>query len=183
MILTFKPNFLSGRPTNFVEKIWASKTSPKAFHTMSMMDAMYENIEATPASKTGRYKPEFCIDELRPKLHTIRKDEKNRWKVGKIIHFTLFNRTKDHWNFFTTKCTGVQRVFMVIYPLSGELNDKNLIYLLQVEDNLLSDLEMEELATNEGFDNVDAFIEWFRPLLTPSEVAEFKLIHWTDTRY
>jgi hypothetical protein len=146
MILTFKPNFLSGRPTNFVEKIWASKTSPKAFHTMSMMDAMYEDIEAIPASKTGRYKPEFCIDDLRPKLHTIRKDEKNRWKGGKIIHFTLFNRTKDHWNFFTTKCTGVQRVFMVIYPRSGELNDKNLIYLVIPDKTGLSLKDKQELV-------------------------------------
>jgi hypothetical protein len=102
------------------------------------------------------------------KLHTIRRDEKGRWKKGNKIHFSTGSRTNNYNCFKEGKCTGIQKV---------EIRNRS-VYIEGRELSLTTD-KIEWLAINDGFDCIGDFWAWF------DQYSPFfgKLIHWTELRY
>lgn len=64
-----------GKPTYFPEKIWSCFRKTEI--CVELADFLH-----------SKYNTGENILDLKPKLHTIRQDAGNRWKVGKDIHFT-----------------------------------------------------------------------------------------------
>lgn len=110
------------------------------------------------------------------KKHTLREDLKNRWKAGLTIQFVTGNRTKQRKLFLEGECTGTQMVYMTI-------DGKE--FMMKVGDTLLDNSQIRRFAQNDGFDSLDDFIAWFRPLIEADahKLLTLKLIHWTDFRY
>lgn len=100
------------------------------------------------------------------KLHTIRADKTDRWKVGNKIHFATGIRTAKYNQFHEGVCKGIQNI---------QIFDRTII----VEDRELPEWEIEDLAINDGFDTVEDFWGWFDGY----DSFTGKLIHWTDIKY
>ncbi|MDV6170212.1 hypothetical protein R1T16_17380 [Flavobacterium sp. DG1-102-2] len=119
----------------------------------------------------GRYRHETFNElyDAKPKHHTIREDTKDRWKVGSLIHFVVFNRSKNQFQFAPVfKCKGIQKIEITHYVdwIAVTIDGRN----LGIE-------EIIKLSINDGFDGVEAFFNYFN--------CDYKgkIIHWTDLRY
>jgi len=159
MTLAFSTE-INKKPTYFVEKIWQSfpeeKTADIFSYYLDGMDLVDYNFSCD------------AID-IRSKIHTIREDKSKRWKVGNKIHFVINNRTKKRLQFApVVNVKSIQQIF--ITPNSE-------IFRVNVDGKWLEDSEIEKLALNDGFNNVEDFFDWF------SEDFVGKIIHWTDSRY
>ena len=113
------------------------------------------------------------------KIHSMREDKHNRWKVGMDIQFSTGARTKWYKKFRTDgKCLGLQKVD--IYQGSRHA-------MVRVDGRILTDKEKLTLAKNDGFKNVFAMMRFFVPEvpLIPSELNKWhgRIIHWTDKLY
>lgn len=115
------------------------------------------------------------------KIHTIREDAKDRWDEGKKIHFVIGNRTKHYRQIKLGECRSIQYVFMTFSRGVFEVSVGDDHYC----DKYLSQVEIEELAKNDGFIGVGEFMDWFIPLIKASHKGYFtgKIIHWTDFKY
>jgi len=115
--------------------------------------------------------------EAGTKIHTVRSDEKNRWKPGVIMHMATGTRTKYYTCFKQTPCVSYQRVFMSYY--------QGLLQISVGDKELFGYHERELFAVNDGFLNLKAFEDWWIPELSKNPKLEFrgKVIHWTDFRY
>ena len=102
------------------------------------------------------------------KIHTIREDRYNRWKVGRIIHMATGVRTKLYKCFYRCKCTGTQSIH-IFY--------KDEQTFVRVDDKPLTRKQVVVLALNDGFNSIDDFFAWF------NKDFSGKIIHWTDFRY
>jgi hypothetical protein len=100
------------------------------------------------------------------KIHTIREDKHERWKEGKKIHFITGMRTKKRDVFLEGTCTNVDDIW-----ISG----KSKIVIINGVKRLKED-EIETLAKNDGFGNVEGFWDWFGD----KKGEDYRLIHWTD---
>jgi hypothetical protein len=148
MILGFKTQ-IAGQPTFFVEKIRAC-VSPIHEKTWT------------------------------PKIHTIRTG--NRWKAGMKMHLATGVRTADYYQFnigeysALAHCTSVQSIQIDHNARLGKRvfveDDQDSIFTKQ-----LSDVEIELLSINDGFDSVDEFWNWFQHDFVG------QIIHFTDFRY
>ena len=181
MTLPFQ-QYMDNKPTFFVEKILVCKM-------YSALDQL-EKEEIIKCLK--QYRKKFpALEEpklLWPKLHTIREDKNNRWKAGNLIHPVVKNRTPQRFQFMPTiNCVSTQKI-EIKYTRSGEnsetrvLVDGKYFYFRSVNKNneLLSSsniFEMQKLAINDGFRNIDDFFEYFKTDFTG------KIIHWTDLKY
>ena len=103
------------------------------------------------------------------KIHTIREDAKNRWRVGQIIHFATGVRTKQYNCFKTGVCTGIQTIKIK--------NDGFILESIHIDGKRLRTLGLMALMDNDGFDCLQSFKSWF------NKDFEGKIIHWTDHRY
>lgn len=172
MKLSFKQE-VEGWKTYFAEKINAS------------FDKKSESIELICKKQQPLIHFEkICLIEnikdnkFSPKLHTIREDKKNKWQSGNKIHFTYNNRSLNEYYFApTAKCLSVQ--FIKIY---WDINNIPSVEIVNKREWLetsecLSDIEIETLAINDGFESAEDFFKWF-----PSEFVG-KIIHWTDLSY
>lgn len=178
MILSFKTK-IHGKPTYFVEKIL------KTFDERDCSEAEREMLNE--AILNGYLDP-IKYDEVKPKLHTIRKDDKNRWKAGMMIDFFINARQKDMFRFapkipvistqririkYTTSSGNTPLIYVEVF---GETDWKCL-------DTYNPDLKIssfkiiEKLAINDGFENLEEFFQYF------NENFEGKIIHWTDFKY
>lgn len=106
------------------------------------------------------------------KIHTIRKDKHGRWKPGMKIHFATGVRTRFYNQFWYGYCKSVQKIEILWTHKFGLMVD--------IDGNLFAGKGLEEIAKNDGFDNVHEFIVWFLP---KPGVFEGKLIHWTNKIY
>jgi len=100
------------------------------------------------------------------KVHTIRKDTKNRWKKGQIIDFAINVRTPNYHCFKKDVCDGVQKITIA----------KQGVW---VDGRRLMKTEVTALAIRDGFDSVSEFYKWFEKQLP----FRGKIIHWTHLRY
>ena len=155
---------IKGKPTYFVEKI-KNSLSAEVFERM-----VASNIQ------NGKYLHKSYKDvpnNFYPKIHTIREDKKDRWKVGSDIHFVINNRTKNRFQFAPVlKVKSIQKIEIIW--LKPECRKEMYVF---IDDRRLSLIEINKLAVNDGFNDVKEFSEWF------SENFEGKIIHWTDYSY
>ena len=112
--------------------------------------------------------PDKIIDGS--KIHTIRADKLDRWKVGNKIHFATGVRTKHYNNFKEGFCLHIQKIK---FKYDGDCP----VPSIAIDEVMLHCHEIEELAINDGFDDVKSFLEWFNSDFTG------KIIHWTDKIY
>lgn len=120
------------------------------------------------------FKKQFIERIIRgSKIHTIRLDPHNRWKVDNKIHFATGIRTKKYNQFFEGECKSIQKI-KIIYKNGKHNHSMPSIY---VDNKLLKISEMIKLAHNDGFDLLYQFIEWF------NKDFEGKIIHWTNFKY
>lgn len=175
MILPFSTQ-LNGKPTYFVEKIWEG------------LKPNYEQKIPFPNRRTKNYilPDEYfdCIDKslirlgvkgITPKLHTIRTDKNNRWRADMPIHFYINNRRPDMFQFApVVRCVSVQDIEIRYKDSSGFTwtNPEVIIDGITFDPS-----EWEEIAKNDGFDNVADFFAYFNTDFTG------KIIHWTDLKY
>ena len=102
----------------------------------------------------------------RTKLHTIRGDSHNRWKIGMRMHMATGVRTKKYNQFNEEICKSVQKIKIYSYP-----------EIIIIDGRKLSYPEISDLSKNDGFESIDEFWSWFYPDF------EGKIIHWTELKY
>lgn len=171
MILPFSQE-LNGKPTLFPQKIWKGLNLGIGNYQINYqtrkkwMDKCNSRIDLFE---------KIWIYDLKPKIHTIRKDEKNRWKAGNKIHLAINNRTPNYFQFAPTlECKGIQD-FEIIYVKAS--NNYNQFPIVAIDGWQLPTPHIIELAENDGFDNVHDFLDYF------NEDFKGKIIHWTDYKY
>lgn len=118
----------------------------------------------------------FC--NCKPKLHTIRKDSKNRWIRGRLIHFVINNRTTKRYQFVYNPIPVIstQEIKIIHSDYHGDKGYDKGVWVL-VDDIVMSDFQVQQIAINDGFDTVYDFFQWFN--------SDFsgKIIHWTKLKY
>ncbi|MDO3641955.1 hypothetical protein [Mucilaginibacter sp. L3T2-6] len=118
-----------------------------------------------------------AIENYKPKGHTIRRDEHNRWRAGMDIHPVINNRTRNRFQFAPViKCVRVQDYRIGYFPEENYPCPLNNIHVY-IDGNVLSDAAVKQLAINDGFDTVADFFAYFNTDFTG------KIIHWTDLKY
>lgn len=153
---------LAGKPNYFVWKI---------LDGLSVQDIITEE-ELSPYFDSIVAKEPVWPNNI-AKLHTIRKDQHNRWKSGRDIHMVINSRTKDRFQFApVVKCVSVQTIEIVHRHIKhGRAIN------VYVDGQIISGETLERIALNDGFDTVDDFLLYFNENFTG------KLIHWTDLKY
>lgn len=175
MILPFSTQ-LNGKPTHFVEKII------KAFGGVDMTPE--DKIMITKAIDSGFFDLAIYDYYLAPKIHTIRKDKNNRWKVGTMIDFFINARKKNMFRFAPRiPVVSTQKIKIVYENNLDSLKSASVF----IDNHYLghyyfagifsSSEEVVRLAINDGFDSVEDFFNYF------NQDFEGKIIHWTDLKY
>lgn len=116
------------------------------------------------------------------KKHTIRDDKTNRWCTGKKMNMAIGVRTKHYKQFIEKTCTGTQHIKITYLFVQNRaiVHIDNCFFgeVFFAENKVLTFTgDLEILAKNDGFENVNEFFEWFHSDFTG------KIIHWTDFRY
>lgn len=103
------------------------------------------------------------------KIHTIRHDPHDRWKVGAKIHPVIGNRTKRQFQFAPTmEVVAIQEIEIRYFGSVPEI----------IIDGRVG-VSHREFAWNDGFDSLSQFLAWFREDTKPKT----KIIHWTGFKY
>jgi hypothetical protein len=117
------------------------------------------------------------------KIHTIRKDENNRWKVGMKIHFWKGNPRNPsvhpyafQINHGETVVKSIQKIKIISFSDESDLFHCE----IWVDGQMLTNAQMEELATNDGL-GIYTFKKWFAPGML--DTFHGKIIHWTSKTY
>lgn len=179
MELAFKTQ-ISGKPTQFVEKIWEGLLT----HQVEIIDAekleLGEYLEKVPS--LGKHVP----GSSRPKLHSFREDPKDRWHAGKSIHFVINSQTPNRVQFAPKiKCISTQRA-EIKYTTPNSVETIAYVYLdgrvagtATFRNCQLFSItgRMQFIALNDGFESVNDFFEYF------DKDWSGKLIHWTNLKY
>ncbi|UFK27494.1 hypothetical protein [Elizabethkingia phage TCUEAP3] len=163
MILSFKTQ-INGKPTLFPEKIFAG--------------LLKNGIVPTSKDFFKCYRiPPMLMEKLKPKIHTIREDNTNRWKPGIMIDFFIGTRTKNMFRFAPrVPVVSKQRIFMTYLPQCGQG------FEVSLDGRYLYKDEIEKIAINDGFDTVDDFEEYFISQMKEDQFSG-KIIHWTNFKY
>jgi hypothetical protein len=170
---------IDGKPTYFIDKIWASfPVNGDTFYSESAwelyVDGYFKKFKDMP----------FKLHEPSIKIHTIREDKTNRWKVGSNIHFVINNRTKNRFQF--APVVPVVRIQFIkisyipgsIFPLILILDEGTLKNVLDpIENHFEYITQISDLAQNDGFDSWQEFLKYF------NQDYFGKIIHWTDFKY
>jgi len=180
----------AGKPNHFTNKIakgvW--QNYPKLFneHTNTFSDSDWNKFDKI---KPFENISEYDKERLYPKIHTIRNDKNNRWKVGSKIHPVINNRTKNRFQFTPTlEVKGIQRIEIEWTDLGSLLGREALIYIDNIKcvgkyseiDKYHYDFpgqSLQNLALNDGFESVEQFFSWF------NKDFNGKIIHWTNLTY
>lgn len=171
MILPFSTK-MNGKPTYFVERIHQSLKSTY----------FNDSVGFSPAHVPKDF--DFVMFPLlEPKHHTMREDEKDRWKAGNKIDYFINCRQKDMFRFAPVlPVVSTQKVEIRWY----ELFDKKMVRVfidnksfacVKFDGIMIVTGEMLLFAKNDGFDTIEDFFAYF------NEDFKGKIIHWTDLRY
>lgn len=166
MILPFSTQ-INSKPTYFIEKIWLgllrSHLNLIGYHRFRGEAAINNVIDQWDIPNS-----------IYPKLHTIRDDKNNRWKVGTIIDFFINCRQKNMFRFAPVlPVVSVQKIEIIYDKVFG----KTLYPEILIDNVKLHPMKLDELAQNDGFDTVEDLFAYFNKDFTG------KIIHWTDLRY
>lgn len=156
MNLPFMLKWKDGSPTNFVEKIWAGlRAGPKLF---PISNFMYEAFAS--------HHPEIVnwID-FKPKIHTIR--ESAYMKVGHDAQPCYWSGKPYHSKpvYFTPRL-----------PILSVQEFSMTKGIVKIDNRVLTNDEIIQLAYNDGFDDLDGFSRYFYNF-------EGYLRNWTKHRY
>jgi hypothetical protein len=162
MNLGFKQKFADGRATHFIAKIWNGFVKSDDYNFFLEWNWDNEIIITNLDDK-------FLSADAKPKLHTIREDNANRWTAGTLIHFIINNRTPDRLQ-FAPVIPVVRTQKISIYPNWSGVT-------VQIDGLYKSLEEIKILAINDGFDSVEDFYAYFNRNFTG------KIIHWTNLKY
>lgn len=159
--------YINEKPTYFVEKIWAGIKDHEV--TVELRNYLH-----------SKYNMQKSILFVKPKIHTIREDKSNRWKIGNKIHFVINNRTKNRLQF--APVLTVKAIQEIIIKHNKGIIDvwiDGTMYEVITFNNKPVDWPplIQELAVNDGFDSVEDFFKWF------DKDFKGKIIHWTDFIY
>lgn len=172
MTLGFKTHF-NEKPSFFMEKIWKSIKDHEI--TKELADATHiHNFNWT------------VWGNIPPKIHSIRKDNSNQWKVGNKIHFVYHNRTPNRFQFAPVlKVLKIEEIHIKI--TSKNCENKVTGALIYIGDHYLGGYNyhgelpsqkcVKELAINDGFETIEEFFSFF------NDDFIGKIIHWTDFKY
>jgi hypothetical protein len=164
---------MNSKPTYFVERI----------HKCFSLKEVYMIAGLDPSAHYPKNYNFIAKDKLPAKLHTIREDEKDRWKAGNKIDFFINCRQKDMFRFAPVlPVVSTQKVEIKWF----ELFDKKMVRVfidnksfacVKFDGTMIVTGEMLLFAQNDGFDTIEDFLTYFN--------ADFKgkIIHWTDLRY
>ena len=97
------------------------------------------------------------------KLHTIRQKP---IAVGTMINHIVYPYHKERRCVLSNFCTSTQMI--TIDPS---------LKMVEIDGKRLSDINIERVAKNDGFDSVDDFWSFF------NELYQGMIIHWTNTKY
>lgn len=103
------------------------------------------------------------------KLHTIRRDEHNRWRAGRPIQMATGVRTKHYKQFGKGVCMSTQ-IIRIQYMENHEVR-------VFVDGIILTPRKVLNLANNDGFNSIFEFLQWF------DKDFVGKIIHWTKKQY
>ena len=181
MILPFSTQ-IKKKPTYFVERIHKG---------------IRENYILSPVDPSIHYPRNYNFvakDKLPAKLHTIREDKKNRWKVGTKIDFFINCRQNDMFRFAPVlPVVSTQKIEFI-----WKENTENLTCLgtsfdktctIMIDDRFYGDAyffngsvvsssyTIPIFANNDGFDTPEELFAYF------NKNFKGKIIHWTDLRY
>ncbi len=97
------------------------------------------------------------------KVHTIRDDKRNRWKVGTKIHFWLGNppNTRGKNKPYQFGVGEVSRVETIRMDFACDEDWQNDIVYIGDDIKLKTSEELNALAVNEGFENWQQMKHWF----------------------
>ena len=174
MILPFSTQ-LNEKPTFFVEKILSGFLSKNL-----KPEETQKSIVHYSTFSASKYDWTFeMIKEAKPKLHTIREDKNDRWKIGTKIDFFINCLQKDMFRFAPTlKVVSIQKIKIKWSNKKDYVPQFWYKYVvISIDDVYLSCEQCIELAKNDGFENEEDFFEYF------SIDFEGKLIHWTNLKY
>lgn len=124
------------------------------------------------------YRPQIAKDHpgLLPKLHTFRQGQ--RWRRGMRMHMVTGNRTaaRRQFNLGIPEldiCTSVQ------YCTIRTINVPRQAISVEVEGY---EVDPQEFAINDGFNNIDHLFEWFsHPFKSTIHVGQ--IIHFSSLLY
>lgn len=170
MTLSFKTS-IGGQPTNFVEKIWTAFNLGEGGYQIEFK----ERHEWLKKCIYSFNLDPLLLSEVGIKIHTIRADTKNRWRVGMPIHFVVKNRTPQRFQFAPILSVKAIQSFEIEWYKGSPIvviNNGHFYNPIAGIDN-----GMAELAKNDGFDSIDDFFAYF------SSKFIGKIIHWTDYIY
>lgn len=187
MILPFSTQ-INGKPTYFVESIWEG-----LMRYIFEEDQEYISYLNLYKRTFGEYWDWFPEDHQRlenPKIHTIRKDKKDRWKPGTKIDFFINCRQKNMFRFAPVlPVVSVQEIFMTRRGSLLEISIAKVGSYIGGNDFQLNAKQIEELALNDGFDNYEDFSKYFIDAIEKNGKAtgkyffSGKIIHWTYFKY
>jgi len=118
------------------------------------------------------------------KIHTIRQDMHDRWKVGISIQHWMYNPrnvAKCPHKFLDGTCAGIQYIHIV---RQGDYTPEVFVRPTPVHFGAgrvwLTKSQVHELADNDGL-TIPEFIEWF----LPNGASDYygKIIHFTNFMY
>ena len=172
MILPFSTQ-LNKKPTYFPEKILSG--------LLKEFDKKNQQFQSTPefiydyGNFVGYNSVDAIlenVDKKVPKLHTIREDKNNRWRVGTKIDFFINARQKNMYRFAPVlPVVSIQKIQIIHAEF---IND---IIIIMIDNRKLNLSETQQLAWNDGFENLYEFILFF------NKDFEGKIIHWTNYIY
>lgn len=114
-----------------------------------------------------------AIIDKKTKIHTMRRDKENKLVPGTKICLTA---GASHLVFAETTVTSVQKILLSSPRTACGVR----IVTCLIDGRRLEYPEIKQLAKNEGFANVQDFIDYFDDKYGS---FEGKLIHWTDKKY
>lgn len=191
MILSFKTK-INDKPTYFPEKIITGLFKQKIISKDKATELFYPQtlVKLIPMEYHGTIN-NVAVSQIKfdnsinhkQKLHTIRKDEKNRWKAGVMIDFFINARQKDMFRFAPQiPVISVQKIeikrytdFVQIFIDDEWFGDAFFDPISESIDGY--NLDLETLAINDGFEKIEDFFSYF------NEDFEGKIIHWTNLKY
>lgn len=110
-----------------------------------------------------------------PKIHTFREDPHNRWKIGmkvQMVYRGAGYKILDHFNKNIPELDQIESIQTIII-----IPHKETVPEICVDGKWLTLIECEQCIKNDGFDNSNQFIKWFK------KPFDGKILHFTDFRY
>lgn len=185
---------IEGKPTYFIDKIWDGLREHEIFerHERHKYSMKHWDLFGMGWSRN------YGDTHYKSKIHTMREDPTDRWKVGSKIHFVINNRSKDRFQF--APVLEVTRIDYIeiewvsfieldfpIITISGNLcyqrwHDGTPYKLGRTERQSPGGKKayfelLDTLAKNDGFECREDFLAYFK------NGFKGKLIHWTDYKY